>query len=438
MNEQVAIDGSRRASEISRERENLLPHYPPALESLGKIRAKIYGNHLTGADYRRIINDVVKDRFSDVHLAAFLTACAGGRMEQDEIVSLTEALIESGEKIKWNRSRVADEHSVGGLPGNCTTLIVVPVIAAFGLLMPKISVRATTSPAGTADAMETLAPVDLGLKQMRRVVEREGGCIVRGGAMNLCPADERLIRVERALDIDGEGQLIASVLSKKVAAGATHVVVDIPVGATAKVREFETAQKLSGQFKAIGNAVGLNVQTILSDGSQPPGRGIGPALEARDALAVLQNAQNAPEDLRERALILAGSILEMSGAVPAGQGRKTAQKILETGGAFDKFIAICEAQGGFREPKRAAYAQIIIAPNAGIVTAIDNRQLTRVAKLAGAPRAQSAGLKLHAPLGTKVEIGQPLYAIHAETKGELEYALRYIRDNNEIIRVEEI
>lgn len=412
--------------------------HPPMLESLSKVRAKIYGKHLNESDYRKIINDITENCYSDIDLSAFITACAGERMEQDEIISLTKAMIETGERLTWQHSLVMDKHCIGGLPGNRTTLLIVPIIAAFGLTMPKTSSRAITSPAGTADTMETLAPVNLSLKEMQRVVEKEGGCIVWGGAVNLSPADDILIRVERALDIDSEGQLIASVLSKKAAAGSTHVILDIPVGATAKVRGFEAAQKLSRKLKVVGEAIGLKIQTIITDGSQPIGRGIGPALEAGDVLAVLQNEKNAPDDLRERALILAGYILEISGQVIEGQGRKIAREILETGRAWQKFLAICEAQGGLREPSCAKFTEPIITQTAGIVTAIDNRKLSRVAKLSGAPRAQSAGVEFHAPIGFKVEVGQPLYTVHAETHGELDYALEYIRGNPGIISVERL
>ena len=413
--------------------------HPPQLGSLEKLRAKIYGRRLSRCDYREIVSDIVAGRYSDIDLSAFVTACAAeGRMEQDEIISLTEAMIESGERLGWGRSLVMDKHCVGGLPGNRTTLIIVPIVAAFGLTMPKTSSRAITSPAGTADAMETLAPVNLDLKEIRRVVEREGACIVWGGAVNLSPADDALTRFARALDIHGEGQMIASVLSKKVAAGSTHVLIDIPVGETAKVCGFEAARKLSRQLKTAGGAFGLNVQTIISDGSQPVGRGIGPALEARDVLAVLQNEPDAPEDLRERALILAANILEMSGAAPAGRGGKIVKAILDDGRAWKKFLNICEAQGGFRTPGRAGFTQEITAKNAGIVTSIDNRKLARVAKLAGAPRAHSAGLELHAPVGCRVEAGQPLYTVHAESGGELDYALLYVENNDGIINVEEV
>jgi thymidine phosphorylase len=330
-----------------------------------------------------------------------------------------------------------DKHSVGGLPGNRTTLIVVPIVTAAGILMPKTSSRAITSPAGTADTMEVLAPVDLDVGRMRRVVEQEGGCIVWGGSAHLSPADDVLIRVERPLDLDSSGQLVASVLSKKVAAGATHVVIDIPVGATAKVRSFSAAHHLCSNFCAVGSEVGVQVLPVLTDGTQPVGNGIGPALEARDALAVLRGKPEAPEDLRDRSVMLAGHILELAGTAPAGGGQVLAREILQDGRAWSKFQAICRAQGGMRQPPVAPFAEPFCAARGGRVVQIDNRRLARVAKLAGAPRDPSAGLVLHARVGRKIERGEPLFTLHAETEGALEYARRYASSGADIIGLQE-
>src|SRR5207342_2314958 len=194
---------------------------------------------------------------SDIELAAFVTACAGDRMDLDESVALTRAMISVGERLDWGGGPVLDKHCVGGLPGNRTTPIVVAIIAAAGYRIPKTSSRAITSPAGTADAMEVMAPVALDLPGMRRVVEKEGGCIVWGGNVRLSPADDILIRVERPLDFDSDGQLVASILSKKVAAGSTHVLIDMPVGPTAKVRSLESAMSLQARLLTTASALGL-------------------------------------------------------------------------------------------------------------------------------------------------------------------------------------
>lgn len=398
--------------------------HPEPLESFSSVRRKIYGLALDPHELQSIIRDVAGGRYSNIELAAFVTACAGDRMSFDETVGLTRAMAAAGSSLTWPARRVVDKHCIGGLPGNRTTPIVVAIAAATGLTMPKTSSRAITSPAGTADTMETLAPVDLDLAAMRRVVEREGGCVVWGGAMDLSPADDILIRVERPLDFDSDGQLVASVLSKKLAAGSSHVVIDVPVGPTAKVRSEEAAGALINKLTAVGTIVGLNIRAVQTSGAQPVGRGIGPALEARDVVAVLKGDKTAPVDLRDRALRLAFEALVLAGN-SMDRAITIATDCLDSGAAWRKFQAICEAQGGLRTPPVAPFRRDFGARQAGRVVAIDNRKLARVAKLAGAPGSPAAGLELKVRAGERVERGQPLFTLHAQTQGEMSYAAAY-------------
>jgi thymidine phosphorylase len=405
----------------------------PVAESL--IRRKVYGERLDAAAMQSIIRDIVAHRLSDLDLAAFVTACAGERLDLEETIDLTRAMHDVGETLEWGSDTVLDKHCVGGLPGNRTSPIVVAIVAAAGFTIPKTSSRAITSPAGTADTMEAMAPVALGIPAMRKVVEAEGGCLVWGGGLALSPADDLLIQVERPLDFDSDGQLTASILSKKAAAGSTHVVIDMPVGPTAKVRSDAAADALSGRLIAAAEAVGIRLRVHRSDGIAPVGRGIGPALEARDVLAVLRRVPAAPLDLRERALDLAGTLLDL--AEGDGAGRAQAQQLLDSGAAERKFLAICEAQGGFREPSTAAQTCVETAPVAGVVRSIDNRRLARIAKLAGAPRGKRAGVDLLVNLGDRVDLGQPLYEIHAETPGELAWAREFVRSGQTPFLIEE-
>lgn len=420
----------------AKEGEKIYLSHPKPLQSLSYIHSKIYGNNLQKNEINKIIQDVLAGNLSDVQIAAFLAASAGRRLTFTEITDLTSAMINVGDKLQWEWPLIVDKHSIGGLPGNRTSLIVVPIVAAFGLKIPKTSSRAITSPAGTADTMEVFAPVELDLKKMRKVVERENGCIIWGGAASLSPADDILIRVERALDLDSEGQLVASVLSKKIAAGATHIVIDMPIGNTTKVRSLDMANILKKYMEEISHLLGVTAHVIFTDGSQPVGRGIGPALEARDILSVLNNEKNAPQDLRARAILLAGEILEFSSKVEKGEGQKLAQEILDSGKALKKFQAICQAQGAMREPILAGFTHVIESEKTGKVVEIDNRKIARVAKLAGAPNSKGAGIEMHVMLGERVEKRQPLYTIYSETPGELEYALEAILSSNEIIHIE--
>lgn len=411
--------------------------HAPLLTSLRAVRGKIHGHRLSGDAFAAIVDDVVAGRYSDVELAGFITACASRDLDLEETIALTRAMVEVGERLDWVTTPIADKHCIGGLPGNRTTPIVVAIVAALGVTIPKTSSRAITSPAGTADTMEVLAPVNLDLAAMRRVVEREGGCVVWGGAVRLSPADDVLIRIERALDLDAEAQLVASVVSKKVAAGATHLVLDIPVGPTAKVRDALAAQGLAARLRSVSGAFGVMTQVVVSDGSEPVGRGMGPALEARDVLAVVRRDPFAPVDLADRAVALAGALLELTGAATAGRGPSLAHQALNDGRAQSKLEAICEAQGGMREPPVAAHTCDVTAPRAGAVTVIDNRRIARLAKLAGAPHSKAAGVVLHVRVGDPLGAGEPLMTVHAESTGELGYAMRYANANPDIVHVEE-
>ena len=409
--------------------------HPEPAASAPALRAKVFGQRLQEPAFLALMRDTVASRLSDIELAAFVTACAGERLDHDETIALTRAMVAVGRRLDWGAGPVLDKHCVGGLPGNRTTPIVVAIVAAAGHRIPKTSSRAITSPAGTADTMEVMAPVALDVAAVRRVVEREGGCIVWGGNVRLSPADDVLIRVERPLDFDSDGQLVASVLSKKVAAGSSHVLIDLPVGPTAKVRSDAAAEALELRLRTTAQAMGLTLAIARTDGRQPVGYGIGPALEARDVLAVLRGAADAPNDLRERALDLAGALLDIAPGATGRTGRTQAQVLLQSGAALQKFLAICEAQGGFRKPVTAPHVQPVPAARDGIVTDIDNRRLAKIAKLAGAPASPVAGIDCRVRIGDPVRVGEPLFHVHAQTPGELDYALAYMATQPDVFRI---
>jgi thymidine phosphorylase len=418
--------------------ESIWISHPRPVQSLSYVRSKVYGHRINAEQFQEIIKDIVDERYADVHLAAFITACGDDKLDDQEITDLTRAMINAGSTIDWGLDQVLDKHCVGGLPGNRTTPIVVSILTAAGLTIPKTSSRAITSPAGTADTMETLTNVSLTLDQMRDVVNNQGGCLAWGGSVRLSPADDLLIQVERALDIDSEGQLIASVLSKKVAAGATHVLIDIPVGPTAKVRSQEAADQLASSFSRVAENLGIKLAILKTDGTQPIGEGIGPALEARDILRVLQNQEDAPQDLLDRATLLAGAMLELSGQVTTGKGKSLALELIQNGQAWSQFVKICEAQGKFTSPPVAHYRYEMLAEVAGVVSEIDNRLLAKVAKLAGAPADLAAGVDLHVKCGYQVARDQPLLTVHAEHVGELNYAVDYLLEHLSIVKIEGI
>ncbi len=394
---------------------------PPSLKS---VHLKITGERLSYEDYLNIIQDIVNNRYSKIEIAEFLVGCAETGMEREEVLNLTRAMVDTGDRFNWGEHQVSDKHCIGGIPGNRTTMLIVPIVAAHGMLMPKTSSRAITSPAGTADTMEVLAYVDHSQEILREILQKERAFIVWGGTARLAPADDILIAVERPLSMDSPGQMVASILSKKVAAGATHLLIDIPVGETAKVRNSSEGQKLRKIFEYVGDKMGLHIEVMLTDGSQPIGNGIGPILETIEIMKVLENDPHAPLELREKALQLAGRIIEFDLDVRGGQGYLIARDILESGRALAKMNAIIDAQGRNPEPLKLGTLQHeVLASRSGIVEAIDNLKIASIARLAGAPMDKGAGAYLHKKVGDKVKKGEALFTIYAEFNADFNFAI---------------
>ncbi len=394
---------------------------PP--QSMDAVRAKIAGERLTLKDFQNITQDIVNNRYSKMEMAAFLVASDQSGLDRDEVLFLTRAMTDTGRRLNWHETVVVDKHCIGGVPGNRTSMLVVPILAAHGMLMPKTSSRAITSPAGTADTMEILAEVDLSPDTMHRIVRKQRGCIAWGGTANLAPVDDILISVERPLGIDSQSQMVASILSKKIAAGSTHLLIDIPIGPAAKVKQMRQAMRLRKLFEFVADQMGIHLEVVVTDGSQPIGQGIGPVLEARDVLRVLENHPDAPQDLRQKSLHLAGRILEFDPDIRGGQGYAIARDILESGRAFEKMQAIIDAQG--KQTRRYMPGSLVYevtAPTPGTITAINNYLLSRIARMAGAPMDKGAGVDLLKKIGDSVDTGDILYRVHAEFQADFQFA----------------
>jgi thymidine phosphorylase len=413
---QLGVDNGHPASVSQAE--------PPA--SIPALFRKINGERLRAEDFQSIVRDIAEHRYSKIELTAFVVACNRSELDREEVYFLTEAMVATGRRLDWEEPLVVDKHCIGGIPGNRTSMLVVPIVAAYGLVFPKTSSRAITSPAGTADTMEILANVEMPFEQLTRIVRQHHGCLAWGGTANLSPADDVLISVERPLSIDSPGQMVASILSKKVAAGATHLVLDIPIGPTAKVRSMPEAQKLRRLFEYVADRLGLSLDVVVTDGRQPIGRGVGPVLEARDVMQVLENHPEAPADLREKSLRLAGRLIECSPDVRGGDGYRLARDILDSGRALAKMQAVIAAQGskGFdlRHPSLGSLTLEVRATTTGVVVGVDNLQLARIARLAGAPKVPAAGVDLFRRLGDAVFEGDLLYRVHAVYAADLAFA----------------
>ncbi|MEM2908656.1 MAG: AMP phosphorylase [Candidatus Bilamarchaeaceae archaeon] len=395
--------------------------------SIGYIKKKLDKGTLESNEIKTIVTEIMENKLSEVETSAFIAAAYINGMADSEVIALTNATVESGETLNLGRGPILDKHCIGGVAGNRTTMIVVPIIAAAGLYMPKTSSRAITSAAGTADTMEVLANVTFSMDELRKMVLKTKGAIVWGGGMKLAPVDDKLIRIRHPLSLDPEGMLLASILGKKKSVGAEYVIIDIPVGRGVKIPYYEKGRELGDHFIKIGKQLGIKIEVLITDGAEPIGNGIGPSLECVDVLHVLNG--KGPEDLRHKSILMAGKLLELCGKVGKGEGYSAAENLITTGKALKKFLEIVEEQGG--NPRVTVddipigkYAYTVKSKVSGSIFHIDNHSISKIARIAGAPKSKGAGVLLHKTRGNRVEVGDSLFTVYAEKETLLDYAIK--------------
>lgn len=398
----------------------------PTPKSLEYIRKKMDRETLSESEIYSIVKETVENRLSEGELASFVAAAYINGFGINETVSLAKAMVETGVTLDLNVHPIADKHCIGGVAGNRTTMLIVPILAAAGVYFPKTSSRAITSASGTADTFEVFAPVVLPIDELREVVLKTKGCIAWGGAINLAPVDDKLIRIRNSLHLDPKGLLLASILGKKKAVGAEYLIVDIPVGRGAKIENESEGKLLANDFLQVSEQLGIKTRCLITDGSDPIGFGIGPGLECLEVLKALKLKDG--EELREKSCLMAGSILEMVGKAPVGKGAELAYSILESGKAYKKFKEIVEAQGGNPDVKEddipiGQYRYQVKAEKSGRVSHVDNRYVNKIARVAGAPKDKGAGIILHCEMGDKISKGDVLFEIVSESETKLSFAI---------------
>ena len=402
-----------------------------APDSVRYIRKKMDGERLNKEQIEAIVEDILDNRLSNIEISAWLTALYINGMDIDEIADFTMAMANTGDIIKFSRKPVFDFHSLGGVPGNKITPIVVSIVAAAGLMIPKTSSRAISSACGTSDFVETFCDIELEASKLMSISENVGGVFAWGGSMNLAPVDDMVIRIEHPLGINPRAQMLASIMSKKVAMGSTHLLVDIPTGQGTKVPTLEAAKAYARDLMDLGERIGMHVECAITYADQPIGSAIGPNLEARECISILEGNKH-PASVVEKALECAGIIFEMAGM---SNGVARAKSLLESGAAHEKFMEIVQAQGGRADLKSSdlqpgKYSYDVVATHSGYVHTIFNKEIVNVAKIAGSPSDKGAGLLIFKKKGQRVEEGDVLMTIYAESEAKLKRAKEAALSNN--------
>lgn len=402
---------------------------PPSIEA---IRKKLLGKDLSYEEMRSIIYDVVHHKLSNVEITYFVASSFIKDFSNTELFYMTKAMAETGEVLKPKAKVVADKHSVGGVAGNRTTMVVIPIMASCHVFIPKTSSRAITSPAGTADTMEVLAPVHLTFEQIQKVLDKVGACLIWGGSFRLAPADDYLIRVSHPLMLEPLDKMVVSIMAKKVAMGVTHLVVDLPYGPSVKIVDKKTALEVRSKFEYLAKRFGMKIDVVMTETHEPVGRGIGPSLEARDVLRVLQQKDYRPSDLEKKAIILAGRLLELCGKAKRGTGHMMASEALTSGRAWKKMQDIIKAQGGkwnidSEDLTQSAVRQRFHAQYNGQVTEVDDKMVDEIARTLGAPHDKLAGIYINKMLGQKVRKGERLFTLYGSNDDRIALAMEALK-----------
>ncbi|PJE81189.1 thymidine phosphorylase [Candidatus Pacearchaeota archaeon CG10_big_fil_rev_8_21_14_0_10_32_42] len=415
-----------------REGEKVEVFILPTTESINLIKKKLSGDKLKKEEIKKIISDISTNVLSEAEIAVFISAMYEKGMDFQETVGLIEAILLTGKIMKFGGRCVVDKHCIGGIAGNRTTPIVVAICAAAGLTFPKTSSRAITSAAGTADCIEVLAPVDLPMQKVEKIVKKVGACLTWGGSLEMVPADSKIIQIEKTLKIDPPAQLLASIMSKKLASGSKYILIDIPYGEGAKVTK-RKAIKLKKKFEKLGEHFKLKLKAVLTHANEPIGRGVGPALEIMDVLKVLMIDKEAPKDLEEKSIFLAGKILELSGKVKKEKGEEFSRVLLYSGRAYKKFEEIIKAQGGkVVMPEFSKIKREIYSGKSGEIKEIKNKEINSLARVAGCPQDKFAGVYLHHHVGDKIKKGDKILTIYAESHPRIKGALKYYQKSDPI------
>jgi len=397
--------------------------------AINAIRKKLLGRDLRYKEIYAIMDQISRKKFGDILTTYFAASGYSEGFSNQELYYLTKAMVETGEKLEF-KGIVADKHSIGGVPGTRTTPIVVSIVAAAGFKIPKSSSRAITTPDGTADDMEVLAPVVLTKKQIYQIVSETNGCIVWGGSFKIAPADDIIIQVEKPLMFESFDKILVSIMAKKIAFGSNHVVIDLPFGKSVKVRTLKDAEYIRAKFLFLAKKFKIKMRVLIHRTDEPAGKGIGPILEIREALKVLEQTKDRPLDLEIRAMNLASNLLELclddspkelkdSVKQIYGNAYGWAIDILQSGRALEKFKQIVAAQGGnpnFKSSslKPGKYAFAEKADRSGILKNINSKNITSIAKILGAPKQKGAGIYLNKKINDKIAKNDTIYTLFSE------------------------
>ncbi|HOG15666.1 MAG TPA: hypothetical protein PK674_03695, partial [Candidatus Absconditabacterales bacterium] len=265
------------------------------------IRKKMQGKSISENEINSIIKDISQNKLVDSLMTYYVASSFFYPTSDKETYLTAKAMAENGVMFKYPKGTiVADKHCIGGVPGNETTMILIPLIASLGIKIPKNFSKAITSPAATGECVNVLMDIEFNEQEIKKLVKELNCCLVWGGGLDLAPADDKLIQIQHPLSMQNISKVVSSIMAKKYAMGITHLLIDVPMGPTAKVKNMKEAKEWEEKFNTLGKLLGIKMCVAITEAKEPIGAGIGAVLQVREVLRVLQQHPKRPMDLEKK------------------------------------------------------------------------------------------------------------------------------------------
>lgn len=403
-------------------------HSSASLEALKKWLNK---KRLNQQEIFEIMKDISQNRFTDILTTYFSSMGFFLPSKDEDLYRMAKAMAEAGEMLHFD-GVVADKHCMGWVPGNETTMIIIPLLTSLGIKMPKTFSKAITTPAATGECVSVLMDISFSKKEIQNLVKKNNCCLIRGGGLDLAPADEKLIKVAYPLSMQSYSRTVVSIMAKKFAMGINHSLIDIPVWPSAKVPDMKTAKRLKKKYEYVGKKLGMKMTVEITDALEPIGAGVGAVLQVREVLRVLQQHEKRPMDLEDKSLHLCAKIIELVGMAKGKEAEKLAYSQLVSWKARKMMQKIIKAQRG--DPKVESESMKlskihydVIAKTSGKIKNIDLKAVNTTARTLGAPLDLQAGLYLYKKTGDTIKKGEKIYTMYANDEGKIRLAKEQLK-----------
>ena len=384
-----------------------------------------------------IIKDISENKLDDIMMTYYVASSFAHPTTDEETYLTAKAMAECGVTFKYPKGEIiADKHCIGWVPGNETTMALIPLIASLGIKIPKNFSKSITSPAATGECVNVLMNINFNKEWIEELIKKVNCCLVWWGGLDLAPADDKLIKVQYPLSMQSKAKVVSSIMAKKYAMWVTHSLIDIPVGPTAKVTSLKEARDWKKRFEIVGKKLGMKMSVQITKAHEVIGNWVGATLQVREVLRILQQHPERAKDLENKIIFLAGRLIENIWLAKTKRSAEAlARKQLESWAAWNKMKEIIEAQGGNPDVdsetlELGKFTYDIVATKSGKMKVMDLHDVNAICRKLGCPVIDQAGMYIYKKLGSAIKQGDVIATLYANDETSLKSGIERFKERS--------